>query len=287
MKIFILYVLLLSFFIGGFAQAHNQSKSIPYYGHEFYQALGSGVQDDQLKEALQTVLLNYHQTVAGDLDQIVNFCDGEGCYWHESLGYDRSRIFLFGQFYLTDFHNGTYGIRDVYCDNLKVTNDFKKGKRPGPDMMPEGSIINVEHTWPQSRFSSDFDKDMQKSDIHHLYPADTRMNAARANLPFGEVSDSAKKLKCPVSRVGNSARHTVVFEPPMNHKGNVARAMFYFSVRYSLPIAPEQEEALRKWNLEDPVDEEEILRNDAIQHIQGNRNPFIDYPALADSIADF
>ena len=35
-----------------------------------------------------------------------------------------------------------------------------------------------------------------------------------------------------------------------------------------------------KWNAIDPVDATELLRNDTIQAIQGNRNPFIDHPEL-------
>ena len=33
-----------------------------------------------------------------------------------------------------------------------------------------------------------------------------------------------------------------------------------------------------KWNELDPVDDTERLRNDTIEQIQGNRNPFVDHP---------
>lgn len=206
---------------------------------------------------------------------------------HVNLGYDRARIFLLGQFYLTDFQDGTYGVKDVYCDKMKVTKDFKKDHGPGPRKVPAGNILNIEHTWPQSRFSSDFEDDMQRSDMHHLFPSDTRMNAARANLPFGIVQIPTQNLKCFLSRVGHSAQGTMVFEPPVSHRGNVARALFYFAVRYDLNITAEQETTLRQWHNEDPIDDEEIRRNDQIEQIQGNRNPFIDYPELVDHIADF
>ena len=77
------------------------------------------------------------------------------------------------------------------------------------------------------------------------------------------------------------------FEPPQRHKGNVARALFYFSVRYRLAISATQEAHLRAWHRKDPVDESEKNRNDLVQEIQGNRNPFIDFPHLVDSIDDF
>jgi hypothetical protein len=39
-----------------------------------------------------------------------------------------------------------------------------------------------------------------------------------------------------------------------------------------------------KWHRQDPVSQKEIDRNNGIQQIQGNRNPFIDYPYLAEYI---
>jgi len=36
-----------------------------------------------------------------------------------------------------------------------------------------------------------------------------------------------------------------------------------------------------EWNAEDPVSEYELERNDVVEDAQGNRNPFIDNPALA------
>lgn len=39
-----------------------------------------------------------------------------------------------------------------------------------------------------------------------------------------------------------------------------------------------------KWNQEDPVNESEIIRNNAVAKFQGNRNPFIDHPEYIDAI---
>ena len=63
--------------------------------------------------------------------------------------------------------------------------------------------------------------------------------------------------------------------------------MFYFSVHYQLPIEASQEATLRAWDKLDPIDELERERNDKIEKIQGNRNPFVDYPNLADQVKDF
>jgi endonuclease I len=44
---------------------------------------------------------------------------------------------------------------------------------------------------------------------------------------------------------------------------------------------------LRQWHANDPVDSGEIAKNDLIQRIQGNRNPFIDHPEWVEKIGDF
>ena len=41
---------------------------------------------------------------------------------------------------------------------------------------------------------------------------------------------------------------------------------------------------LLKWHRQDPVSEKEVNRNNAVYAIQGNRNPFVDYPQLADYV---
>ena len=69
--------------------------------------------------------------------------------------------------------------------------------------------------------------------------------------------------------------------------GDVARAMFYMSVRWGLELSPAQDSVLRRWHDLDPVSETERLRNTAIQRVQGNRNPFVDCPALVDRIREF
>ena len=78
-----------------------------------------------------------------------------------------------------------------------------------------------------------------------------------------------------------------MFEPPQQHKGNVARALFYFSTKYKLAIDPNEEAVLRKWASEDPVDVEEMHRNDEIEKAQHSRNPFIDFSELINNISDF
>jgi deoxyribonuclease I len=78
-----------------------------------------------------------------------------------------------------------------------------------------------------------------------------------------------------------------VFEVRPLRRGDIARAIFYFAVRYQQTVAPEQEAALRSWHDADPPDATEQARNDAIAGLQKNRNPFIDRPDFVARITDY
>lgn len=286
MHVFILSILVL--FSSNVGYAASISSEIPYYGEKFHRDLATGIKDEGLKSNIKLVLRSYHLRVEGSYDQILKGCDGKGCYSQSSIGYDGARVYLLGKFYLRDNGGGNYSIVDVYCDAEKTAEDFRDGAGPAPNKIPDNNVINVEHTWPQSRFSTKFDRGLQKADLHHLFPTDSQINSVRGNNSFGEVIKDTKQLDCPASRFGKSDQGgNDIFEPPQNHKGNVARALFYFSLRYDLPIDPVQENFLRQWSKEDPVDEEEIRRNEDIYKAQGNRNPFIDFPYLEDRLNDF
>lgn len=271
------------------AFAAETSQVIPYYGDDFYADLKADVSSEDLKIRLKTVLRSYHVLSANGNDQIVKACPTSGvgrCYSHQTYGYGPARVFLMGGYYLVK-DGASYAIRDVYCDKVRPRSDFGSSP-PNPGSVPNNTVINIEHTWPQSHFTNRFSDEMQKSDMHHLFPTDSQLNAIRGNNMFGEVSQDLADLKCPASRFGlGSAGTDEVFEPPQVHKGNVARALFYFSVRYDLGIDPREEVILRKWHHEDPVDADEIKRNEAIYKAQGNRNPFIDFPELVEKVNNF
>lgn len=136
--------------------------------------------------------------------------------------------------------------------------------------------FNCEHTWPQSLFSS---REPERADIHHLFPTDGTANSQRSNLPFGNVTSSTWS-------VGGSKRGNGVFEVRPEHKGNTARAMFYFAIRYGNlgNFLGQQENNLRTWSENDLPDTDERDRNDAIEAVQNNRNPFVDHPEFLERI---
>lgn len=193
---------------------------------------------------------------------------------HTDLGYAGARGHLFGVGGEIDFINGSFEC--IYT-----------GKRGKPDGTTSPGEFNTEHSWPKSKGA---EEEPAKSDLHHLFPATEVSNSARSSYPFGITdctnagclySESGSKLG--IQKGGTET----VFEVRPERRGEIARAHFYFSVRYLTPISPIEEPTLREWNKSDPPDDRERARNDAIEALQRNRNPFIDRPDLVDQIDDF
>lgn len=215
---------------------------------------------------------------------------------HQSKSYRTAREFLFGELYLQQEKSGEYYVKDVYCEKAYTNRELGSKQGIGPKKIPNNRVLNCEHTWPKSRFTkgrNDKSSAIYKqkvADLHHLFPTESRTNGIRGNREFGEVDTETEALPCNnTSKYGKVAgvHNKNYFEPPRQHRGNVARALFYFAVRYKMTISRTEESFLRRWHIEDPVDSEESYRNGRIQEIQGNRNPFIDHPELADLIEDF
>ncbi|HAH31697.1 MAG TPA: hypothetical protein DCL44_05220 [Elusimicrobia bacterium] len=163
--------------------------------------------------------------------------------------------------------------------------DYKeKGDQNGDGVVDSGGM-NAEHMWPQAYFNKAYP---MKSDLHHIQPTFLTPNGRRGSMPFTTV------VKAQYSTSSGSKLGPDGFEPCDPVKGDAARALLYFVVRYydrnirdgmnyknfwtdKLPM-------LLEWNRRDPPDANEKRRNDLIAQFQGNRNPFVDDPALADRI---
>ncbi|WP_223643249.1 endonuclease I family protein [Corallococcus sp. EGB] len=184
---------------------------------------------------------------------------------HKDLGYNQARKIIFTAL---DNHDGI--VKCVYT-----------GKEVKTNKIPGSNVMNTEHTWPQSKGATG----PAKADLHHLFPTDSKANSVRGNYPFGTVKNV--KWEENGAKFGTDEKGRTVFEPPDEHKGNVARALFYFSTVYNKHIPADDEAVLKQWNKLDKVDAAEIARNDAIETYQQNRNPFVDDASLADRIADF
>lgn len=153
---------------------------------------------------------------------------------------------------------------------------------------------NREHVWAQSHggFGTTTGPG---TDLHHLRPEDVTVNSARGNLDFDE--GGTQNAEAPGNYAdGNS------WEPRDAVKGDVARMIFYMSVRYEggdgfadLEVndlvgngsAPHigRVSVLLQWSSQDPPSAFEQRRNDVIHETwQHNRNPFVDHPEWAAEI---
>ena len=190
---------------------------------------------------------------------------------------------------------------DMYSNDTIFT--FGTNQDTGSGGNIEGVYYNREHSFPNSWFGGKI-KPMY-TDLNHLYPTDKCVNNKRSNYPFGETKGEEFTSANGFSKLGACTYpgYTgTVFEPNDEYKGDFARTYFYMITCYEeqLPdwyskyseVRPTidgskypgftswQLAMLMKWATQDPVSQKEIDRNQAVDSIQHNRNPFIDYPGL-------
>ena len=201
-----------------------------------------------------------------------------------------STVLTYGEARDTFFRNidAVDNVLECVYSGFKVTLD--PNADPTTDAFAKG--INTEHTFPRSKGASE--NTIAYSDMHHLFPTREAVNTARGSLPFGDIVDSQTdkwyfedNVLTSIPSVGidkySELLTNVSFEPRESHKGDVARAYFYFYTMYESQANqadPDffqlQQETLCTWHFEDPVDEKEWNRNLKIAEYQGGkRNPFI------------
>lgn len=198
------------------------------------------------------------------------------------LSYGDARDELYGE--IDRVNDSLYGVYTRF--GIAMT----PGADPSSDAFSKG--INTEHTWPRSKGA---DNGNPESDMHHLFPTREEVNTARASLPFGEIDDNTTDQWYYLGfEVGNPPSTNIRdfyselkinqrFEPREDHKGNVARAMFYFYTVYRQEadaedpnFFPPQIADMCNWNALDPVDDRELERTLAIAEFQdGKVNPFV------------
>lgn len=170
----------------------------------------------------------------------------------------------------------------------------------------ECDCYNREHSIPKSWWGGSPKTSKQGSDIFHLVPTDGYVNNMRGNLAFGEVKEGTSDYNYNQNKRGSSSLQGysgTVFEPCDEYKGDFARGYMGTIAKWNLKATTGDGATtftgeytdegnfgltdygiflLMKWHRQDPVSEKELKRNDAIEQTQGNRNPFIDYPELAE-----
>ena len=192
-------------------------------------------------------------------------------------------------FYYTD-QNPDGSVIDMYSSKIRYFNGFFSVNE-----------MHIEHSLPKSWWGS-IENNAYK-DLFHLYPADGVTNSTKNNFPLGEVTGTPN-FDNGVSKIGKNGFGGIYtdncFEPADEYKGDFARSYLYVSTIYenfaplwnspmmdnnTYPVwKPWAIDLLLKWHREDPVSEKEEKRCEAVYNIQGNRNPFIDYPELVEYI---
>jgi serine protease len=168
------------------------------------------------------------------------------------------------------------------------TDKDSTSRNPGT---PNNQSWNREHVWPRSHGLED-DDELAHNDLHHLRPADRTVNSSRGNKDFDDGGT-------PHHEATGSSADADSFEPRDAVKGDIARMLFYMDVRYEDALDGNDLElvdrttggeavtlgrlcALLLWHHLDPVDVFERRRHARIVALQGNHNPFISEPALAE-----
>jgi len=172
------------------------------------------------------------------------------------------------------------------------------------------SGMNIEHSLPKSWWGGTVNQAYK--DLHHLNPSDAAANIQKSNWTMGvvdgEVLFDNGVIKRGRSFLRDPANSIIVWEPADEYKGDFARIYMYMVTCYeyfspndawtsdasmqlnvnnydTYPLFQDwTSNLLLAWNRADPVSTKELKRNEAVYNIQGNRNPFIDCPLLAEYI---
>ncbi|MDE7120507.1 MAG: endonuclease [Muribaculaceae bacterium] len=238
--------------------------------------------------ALAQVPAGYYSNIIGKRDAELKTALHNLLYNHTEISdyYDLPQYFQRTDAYPRD--NSRYGQWwDMYSDI--------------PFYIPSFRGLNREHAFPKSWWGGS-QQTPAYVDLNHLYPSEAAANMAKSNYPLGEVANASfdngiTRVGTPVAGQGGGAK--AVFEPAREYKGDFARTYFYmvtcyqnFTWRYTYMVNQNtyptlnnwSVQLLLKWNEEDPVSQKEIDRNNEVYKVQANRNPFIDYPELAEYI---
>jgi hypothetical protein len=217
-----------------------------------------------LKQALQDIIANpavVHAHNYGDVETILKKADqnplNSNQVWLMYTEIPRSKLDI----QETGINTGKWNREHIYPQS-------RGGYSDGTASIPDG-INNWAATDANDILAG-------HADAHHIRAEDGPENSSRGNKDYGEY----------LGPTGNQG----------SWHGDVARAVFYMAVRYNALSVVNGNPAnttvgqlgdlalLLQWNQTDPKDDFEMNRNNYIYTWQVNRNPFIDYPNLADYI---
>lgn len=139
---------------------------------------------------------------------------------------------------------------------------------------------NREHIYTQTKFPN------SKTDNHNIFACEGQINGYRGDKEFAELKDKGGTQVVVFGHTTNCYQTSSLFEPCDEAKGEVARACLYCSIYYGYDLNDifDSIDTCLKWNAMYTVTPREIYRNNIVQGLQGNRNPFTDHPSYAQAI---
>ena len=257
--------------------------------------------------AMADIPNGYYTNAVGKSDEALMTALEGIIYYHSQLGYND----LWDAYPYTDAGSDGYYI-DMYSTCKYNKNSYHVGTASYV-----GQGLNREHSFPKSWFGGE--EYPMYTDLMMIIPTDGYVNQRRSNYPYGVCANgitySTDSLGVTMlGKLGTSTYNgytAKVFEPDDEYKGDFARIYFYMVTCYKskvgewpgcdqLDYAANGYKAFSNWSLQmllewhraDPVSAKEIARNEAVysskegnkEYGQGNRNPFVDHPELAEHI---
>ena len=223
---------------------------------------------------------------------------------HQRLNYSDLPVYWeFSDVYPEMYENGAGDMCkrwwDMYSDNIYLILPGQAAKSSF-----SANKMQREHAVPKSWWKSGGSVEYTPaySDMWNLYPSDGPANQAKLNYPLGVVASATFDNGCTrvgTATTGQGGGSGRVFEPADEYKGDFARAFFYMATVYDdLPwvvtymyeqnewptLQPWAVNMLLQWSRQDPVSQKEIERNEEVEKSQGNRNPYVDFPELAEFV---
>lgn len=161
-----------------------------------------------------------------------------------------------------------------------------------------GADMNIEHSFPKSWWGGATVQAYK--DLYNLMPCKSKINSTKSNYPMGKVVSGDKGNGW--TKVGEGTDGKLYWEPADPWKGDFARGYMYMATAYqdynwvgkqALQILQQGAyPTLQKWAYKlyiqwakaDKPNAIEIKRNNEVAKIQGNRNPYVDFPNLMEYV---
>lgn len=184
--------------------------------------------------------------------------------------------------------------RGFFIDRYSSESEWVKSTSQGA----VGAGMNIEHSFPKSWWGGA--KNQAYEDLYNLMPCESRINSTKSNYPMGKVVSGDKGNGW--TKVGKGTDGNWYWEPADPWKGDFARGYMYMATAYqdynwvgkqdlqilqqgAYPTLKEWAYKLYiQWAKADEPNALEIKRNNDVAKIQGNRNPYVDFPNLMEYV---